>query len=70
MGTNQRVVIDEHGTSEISAIILQKLKRDAGVFLGEEIHVGSSDGAGVLQRRATASNQDTGRISRLGRPQL
>jgi len=38
MGTDQRVTIDGHPYTpqEISAIILQKLKRDAEVFLGDE----------------------------------
>ncbi len=67
MGTDQRVTIDGHPYTpqEISAIILQKLKRDAEVFLGGEV-----TGAVITvpayfndgQRQAT---KDAGRISGL-----
>ncbi len=67
MGTDQRVTIDGHPYTpqEISAIILQKLKRDAEVFLGDEV-----TGAVITvpayfndaQRQAT---KDAGRISGL-----
>src|SRR6266849_4581307 len=67
MGTDQRVAIDDrpYTPQEISAIILQKLKRDAEVFLGDDV-----TGAVVTvpayfndaQRQAT---KDAGRISGL-----
>src|SRR5579871_1677952 len=67
MGTNQRVSIDDRPFTpqEISAMILQKLKRDAEVFLGETV-----TGAVVTvpayfndaQRQAT---KDAGRIAGL-----
>jgi len=67
MGTDQRVNVDDHQYTpqEISAVILQKLKRDAEVFLGDEV-----TGAVITvpayfndaQRQAT---RDAGRIAGL-----
>jgi len=57
MGTNWKVDIDDHGYTpqEISARVLQKLKRDAESYLGETV-TDAVYGSGLLQRFATASH--------------
>src|SRR6185437_14693961 len=67
MGTNQRVVIDdrEYTPQEISAIILQKLKRDAEVFLGEEVTSAVVTVPAYFNDAQRQATKDAGRISGL-----
>jgi len=67
MGTNQRVVIDEreYTPQEISAIILQKLKRDAEVFLGEEVTSAVITVPAYFNDAQRQATKDAGRISGL-----
>ncbi|HXT37366.1 MAG TPA: molecular chaperone DnaK [Chloroflexota bacterium] len=65
MGTNQRIVIDdrEYTPQEISAIILQKLKRDAEVFLGEEVTAAVVTVPAYFNDAQRQATKDAGRIS-------
>jgi molecular chaperone DnaK len=67
MGTNQRVIIDdrEYTPQEISAIILQKLKRDAEVFLGEEVTSAVVTVPAYFNDAQRQATKDAGRISGL-----
>ncbi|HEY8284785.1 MAG TPA: molecular chaperone DnaK [Chloroflexota bacterium] len=67
MGTNQRIVIDdrEYTPQEISAIILQKLKRDAEVFLGEEVTAAVVTVPAYFNDAQRQATKDAGRISGL-----
>ena len=59
MGTDWTVKIDDKKftAQQISAFILQKLKRDAEAYLGEKITDAVITVPGVLQRRAAAGHQ-------------
>ncbi|HVC79571.1 MAG TPA: molecular chaperone DnaK [Chloroflexota bacterium] len=67
MGTNQRIIIDdrEYTPQEISAIILQKLKRDAEVFLGEEVTAAVVTVPAYFNDAQRQATKDAGRISGL-----
>ncbi|MDB5076567.1 MAG: Chaperone protein dnaK [Chloroflexi bacterium] len=67
MGTDQRVSIDDrpYTPQEISAIILQKLKRDAEVFLGGEVTGAVITVPAYFNDAQRQSTKDAGRISGL-----
>jgi molecular chaperone DnaK len=67
MGTDQRVTIDDHPFTpqEISAIILQKLKRDAEIFLGDEVTGAVLTVPAYFNDAQRQATKDAGRISGL-----
>ncbi len=67
MGTNERVRIGdkEYTPEEISAIIIQKMKRDGEAYLGEEIKKAVITVPAYFNDNQRASTKDAGRIAGL-----
>lgn len=67
MGTNYRVKIDdkEYSPEQISAFILQKIKRDAEAFLGEEIKQAVITVPAYFDDNQRQATKDAGRIAGL-----
>lgn len=67
MGTNYRVKIDdkEYAPEQISAFILQKIKRDAEAFLGEEIKQAVITVPAYFDDNQRQATKDAGRIAGL-----